>query len=147
MLIFIVVYLKLHKKLSKYIKRFFPSKVQIQRLKKIIYLGLPSALHSFFEVAFFISAVWMAGIIGKNSQAANQIALNLASMTYMVALGVGVAAMIRVGNQRGMMNFIKLREVALSTLLLIIIIDIFFCLIFLILPPYRWPIFQFRLFQ
>ncbi len=136
MLIFIVVYLKLHKNLSKYIKRFFPSKVQIQRLKKIIYLGLPSALHSFFEVAFFISAVWMAGIIGKNSQAANQIALNLASMTYMVALGVGVAAMIRVGNQRGMMNFIKLREVALSTLLLIIIIDIFFCIIFLIFNDY-----------
>ena len=136
MLIFIVVYMKLHKKLSKYIKRFFPSKVQIQRLKKIIYLGLPSALHSFFEVAFFISAVWMAGIIGKNSQAANQIALNLASMTYMVALGVGVAAMIRVGNQRGMMNFIKLREVALSTLLLIIIIDIFFCIIFLIFNDY-----------
>ncbi len=136
MLIFIVFYLKLHKKLSKYIKRFFPSKVQIQRVKKIIYLGLPSALHSFFEVAFFISAVWMAGIIGKNSQAANQIALNLASMTYMVALGVGVAAMIRVGNQRGMMNFIKLREVALSTLLLIIIIDIFFCIIFLIFNDY-----------
>ena len=136
MLIFIVFYLKLHKNLSKYIKRFFPSKVQIQRVKKIIYLGLPSALHSFFEVAFFISAVWMAGIIGKNSQAANQIALNLASMTYMVALGVGVAAMIRVGNQRGMMNFIKLREVALSTLLLIIIIDIFFCVIFLIFNDY-----------
>ena len=136
MLIFIVFYLKLHKKLSKYIKRFFPSKVQIKRVKKIIYLGLPSALHSFFEVAFFISAVWMAGIIGKNSQAANQIALNLASMTYMVALGVGVAAMIRVGNQRGMMNFIKLREVALSTLLLIIIIDIFFCIIFLIFNDY-----------
>jgi len=136
MLTFIVIYLKLHKKLSKYIKRFFPSKVQIQRVKKIIYLGLPSALHSFFEVAFFISAVWMAGIIGKNSQAANQIALNLASMTYMVALGVGVAAMIRVGNQRGMMNYVKLREVALSTLLLIIIIDIFFCLIFLIFNDY-----------
>ena len=73
----------------------------------------------------------MSGFIGKNSQAANQIALNLSSMTYMVALGVGVAAMIRVGNQRGMMNFKKLREVALSTLFLIIIIDIFFCLIFL----------------
>ena len=132
MLAFIVFYLKLHKKLSKYIKRFFPTKVEIERLKKILYLGLPSALHSFFEVAFFISAVWMSGFIGKNSQAANQIALNLSSMTYMVALGVGVAAMIRVGNQRGMMNFKKLREVAISTLLLIIIIDIFFCLIFLI---------------
>ena len=132
MLTFIIFYLKLHKKLSKYIKRFFPTKVEIDRVKKILYLGLPSALHSFFEVAFFISAVWMSGFIGKNSQAANQIALNLSSMTYMVALGVGVAAMIRVGNQRGMMNFRKLREVAISTVLLIIIIDIFFCLIFLI---------------
>ena len=132
MLTFIIFYLKIHKKLSKYIKKFFPTKVEINRVKKILFLGLPSALHSFFEVAFFISAVWMSGFIGKNSQAANQIALNLSSMTYMVALGVGVAAMIRVGNQRGMMNFKKLREVALSTLLLIIIIDIFFCIIFLI---------------
>ena len=132
MLTFIIFYLKLHKKLSKYIIRFFPTKVEIERVKKILYLGLPSALHSFFEVAFFISAVWMSGFIGKNSQAANQIALNLSSMTYMVALGVGVAAMIRVGNHRGMMNFKKLREVSLSTLLLIIIIDIFFCLVFLI---------------
>mgnify|MGYP001214264335 FL=1 len=131
MLTFIIFYLKLHKKLSKHIKKFFPSKVEIKRVKKILYLGLPSALHSLFEVAFFVSAVWMSGFIGKNSQAANQIALNLSSMTYMVALGVGVAAMIRVGNQRGMMNFKKLREVALSTLLLIIIIDIFFCFIFL----------------
>ena len=132
MLTFIIFYLKLHKKLSKYIKSFFPTKVEIHRVKKILYLGLPSALHSFFEVAFFISAVWMSGFIGKNSQAANQIALNLSSMTYMVAIGVGIAAMIRVGNQRGMMNYRKLREVAISTILLIIIIDIFFCLIFLI---------------
>ena len=136
MLLFIIFYLKLHKKLSVYIKRFIPSKVETKRLKKILYLGLPSALHSFFEVAFFISAVWMSGFIGKNSQAANQIALNLASMTYMVALGVGVAAMIRVGNQMGTMNFKKLREVALSTILLIIFIDIVFCLIFLLFNDY-----------
>ena len=136
MLTFIIIYLKLHKKLRHYITKFFPSKVEITRLKKILYLGFPSALHSFFEVAFFISAVWMSGIIGKNSQAANQIALNLSSMTYMIALGVGVAAMIRVGNQRGMLNYRKLREVALSTLLLIIIIDIFFCIIFLTFNNY-----------
>jgi len=132
MLLFIVFYLKMHKRMSKYISKFLPSKLQINRVKKILYLGFPSALHSFFEVAFFISAVWMSGLIGKNSQAANQIALNVSSMTYMVALGVGVAAMIRVGNQRGMMNFKKLRQVALSTLFLIIIIDTIFCAIFLI---------------
>ena len=136
MLIFIIFYLKIHKKLKNYIKRFLPSKIEIKRVKKILYLGLPSALHSFFEVAFFISAVWMSGFIGKNSQAANQIALNLSSMTYMIALGVGVAAMIRVGNQRGLMNYKKLREVALSTLILIIIIDLFFCVVFLLFNNY-----------
>ena len=136
MLIFIIFYLKIHKKLKNYIKRFLPSKIEIKRVKKILYLGLPSALHSFFEVAFFISAVWMSGFIGKNSQAANQIALNLSSMTYMIALGVGVAAMIRVGNQRGIMNYKKLREVALSTLILIIIIDLFFCVVFLLFNNY-----------
>ena len=136
MLIFIIFYLKIHKKLKNYIKRFLPSKIEIKRVKKILYLGLPSAMHSFFEVAFFISAVWMSGFIGKNSQAANQIALNLSSMTYMIALGVGVAAMIRVGNQRGLMNYKKLREVALSTLILIIIIDLFFCVVFLLFNNY-----------
>mgnify|MGYP000194510097 CR=1 FL=1 len=72
-LIFIIFYLKLHKKLSFYVKSFFPKKIISSHIKKIIALGFPSALHSFFEVGFFISAVWMSGLIGKNAQAANQI--------------------------------------------------------------------------
>ena len=44
--------------------------------------------------------------------------------------------MIRVGNQRGLMNYKKLREVALSTLILIIIIDLFFCVVFLLFNNY-----------
>ena len=131
MLIFIIFYLKLHKKLSFYIKNFFPKKIITTHIKKIIALGFPSALHSFFEVGFSICAVWMSGLTGKNAQAANQIALNLSTMTFMVALGVGVAAMIRVGNQRGRMDFKKLREVAISTFVLILFVDIIFCSIFL----------------
>jgi len=49
----------------------------------------------------------------------------------MVALGVGVAAMIRVGNQKGRMDFRKLREVAISTFVLIFLVDVIFCSIFL----------------
>ena len=131
MLIFIIFYLKLHKSLSFYVKSFFPKKIITSHIKKILALGFPSALHSFFEVGFFISAVWMSGLIGKNAQAANQIALNLSTMTFMVALGVGVAAMIRVGNQRGRMDFRKLREVAISTFVLIFFVDVIFCSIFL----------------
>ena len=62
-------------------------------LRKIIDLGAPSAMQMFFEVAIFTAAIWLSGLLGKNPQAANQIALNLSSMTFMVAMGIGVASM------------------------------------------------------
>jgi len=101
-------------------------------LKKLINLGFPSALQMFFEVAIFTSAIWLSGILGKNPQAANQIALNLSSMTFMVAMGFGVAAMIRVGNQKGLQRFRELRRIAISIFLLSIMLAAVFALLFLV---------------
>ena len=99
-------------------------------LRKLINLGAPSAMQMFFEVAIFTSAIWLSGLLGKNPQAANQIALNLSSMTFMVAMGLGVASMVRVGNQKGLQNFKELRRIAFSIFLLGILLAIFFALIF-----------------
>ena len=101
-------------------------------LKKLLNLGFPSAMQMFFEVAIFTSAVWLSGILGKNPQAANQIALNLASMTFMVAMGFSVAAMIRVGNQKGLKNFKELRKVAISIGLLTSILALLFAVFFIL---------------
>jgi len=86
----------------------------------------------FFEITFFTSAIWMSGLLGKDPQAANQIALNLTSMTYMVALGLGVTAMIRVGNEKGRQNFIALRRVAMSNFLLVFLMSSLFCFFFIV---------------
>ena len=83
-------------------------------LKKILNLGLPSAMQMFFEVAIFTAAIWLSGLLGKNAQAANQIALNLSSMTFMIAMGLSVTAMIRVGNQKGLKNYVELQRIAKS---------------------------------
>ena len=99
-------------------------------LKKIINLGAPSAMQMFFEVAIFTAAIWLSGTLGKNPQAANQIALNLSSMTFMVAMGLGVAAMIRVGNQKGLQNFTELRRIAYSIFLFGILLAVGFAVIF-----------------
>ena len=99
-------------------------------LKKIINLGAPSAMQMFFEVAIFTAAILLSGTLGKNPQAANQIALNLSSMTFMVAMGLGVAAMIRVGNQKGLQNFIELRRIAYSIFLFGILLAVGFAVIF-----------------
>src|SRR5690606_33345741 len=101
-------------------------------LKKIIDLGFPSAMQMFFEVAIFTSAIWLSGTLGKNAQAANQIALNLSSMTFMVATGLSVAGMIRVGNQKGLQNFIELRRIAISIFLLGVILAVIFALTFVL---------------
>ncbi len=99
-------------------------------LKKIINLGAPSAMQMFFEVAIFTAAIWLSGTLGKNPQAANQIALNLSSMTFMVAMGLSVAAMIRVGNQKGLQSYVDLRRIAYSIFLFGIILAVSFAVIF-----------------
>lgn len=111
------------------IKLFVLDKLMI---KKLINLGAPSAMQMFFEVAIFTAAIWLSGLLGKNSQAANQIALNLSSMTFMVAMGLGVASMIRVGNQKGLKNYIELRRIAFSLFLLGTIMAVGFGLLFFV---------------
>ncbi|QTE22937.1 MATE family efflux transporter [Polaribacter cellanae] len=101
-------------------------------IKRIINLGSLSAMQMFFEVAIFTAAIWLSGLLGKNPQAANQIALNLSSMTFMVAMGLSVASMIRVGNQKGLQNFKELRRIAFSLFLLGTLFAIFFALVFFI---------------
>ena len=101
--------------------------------KKLINLGFPSALQMLFEVGIFTAAIWISGVLGKNFQAANQIAFNLSAMTFMVGVGLGVAAMIRAGNQKGLSDFISLRRITLSIFLLTLLIEIVFASLFFIL--------------
>lgn len=98
----------------------------------LVNLGFPSSLQVFFEVAIFTAAIWLSGVLGKNAQAANQIALNLSSMTYMVGVGLGVAAMVRVGNQKGLQRFRDLRRIGKSIFLLTFLIEIVFAILFIL---------------
>ncbi len=130
MVVFIWGFLKSKKKFKPYVERFSFSNIKKGILKKIINLGFPSALQMLFEVAVFTAAIWLSGALGKNPQAANQIALNLSSMTFMIAMGLGVVAMIRVGNQKGLRHFKDLRRIALSIFLLVFLLDVVFALLF-----------------
>jgi MATE family multidrug resistance protein len=132
MVIYLWFMLARHKKSRSYvlhIKIFTLSKTM---LMKLVNLGFPSAMQMFFEVAVFTAAIWLSGILGKNPQAANQIALNLSSMTFMVAMGFGVVAMIRVGNQKGLRQFTELRRIAFSIIIQTTILGAIFALLFVL---------------
>ena len=102
-------------------------------IAKVFNMGYPSALQMFFEVGMFAGGIILTGMIGTKAQAANQISLNLATMTYMVAVGLSVTATIRVGNQKGLKDFVSLKRIAMSVLLLMLIIDVFLAAGFILL--------------
>ena len=132
MLVFLHYILEIHPKFKSYFKDFSFDEIKKSKLKKIISLGFPSALQMLFEVTLFTAAIWLSGSLGKNSQAANQIALTMASTTFMFAMGFSVAAMIRVSNQKGLRDFKKLIVVARSIFLLAILLETVFGVFFVI---------------
>ncbi len=133
MVVFMHYIMKNNTQLNPYFKNFSFREIKKTMLKKIASLGIPSAMQMLFEVALFTAAIWLCGSIGKTSQAANQIALTLATTTFMFAMGLSVAATIRVGNNKGLMDYKNLIIVARSVFLLAIILETFFGLLFVIL--------------
>jgi MATE family multidrug resistance protein len=70
-------------------------------LAELARLGFPAALQMLAEVGAFSCATMLCGRMGSVPAAAHQIALNLASLSYMVPLGVSHAAAVRVGQGLG----------------------------------------------
>ena len=133
MLIFIVLILRSKDKFAPFFKRLKLIEIHKKVFYEIINLGFPTAMQMLFEVGIFTAAIWLAGTLGTIDQAANQIALNLSSMTFMIAVGLGVTATIRVGNQKGLQNFSNLRRISFSIFLQVFIIEFFFAIGFIVL--------------
>jgi MATE family multidrug resistance protein len=76
-------------------------RLEFWRIKILLRLGLPAALQLLLEIGAFAMATFLIGRLGAVPLAGHQIALNVASFTYMVPLGIGSAAAIRVGHAVG----------------------------------------------
>jgi len=133
MMVFMIWILNTRNKFKPFFVWLKINEIRKDIFAKIISLGFPTAMQMLFEVGVFTAAIWLAGTMGTIDQAANQIALNLSSMTFMIAVGLGVTATIRVGNQKGLKNFTELRRISFSIFLQVLIIECFFALAFILL--------------
>lgn len=105
-------------------------------IKKILSLGLPSGFQYFFEVGAFSFAVIMVGWLGTKQLAAHQIAINLASISFMAVLGISVAGSIRVGNAVGKKDITETRRAGFTASLLGASIMLFSGIIFILFRNY-----------
>jgi MATE family multidrug resistance protein len=101
-------------------------------ISRILKIGIPTGFQFIFEVSAFSTAAIMMGWIGVNALAGHQIALNLASISYMMATGLATAGMIRVSNQVGKGDMKAMRQAGLVVFGMVVVFMFASALIFFV---------------
>ncbi|MDW7691930.1 MATE family efflux transporter [Flammeovirgaceae bacterium SG7u.111] len=96
----------------------------------LVKMGMPIGFQFTLEVAAFSIGTIMLGWIGEVQLAAHQIALSMASLTYMMANGLASATTVRVSNLYGENNFKEVRNAGVASLHLVVVYMAFCGLLF-----------------
>jgi len=75
--------------------------IESSRLRRLVLLGAPAGAQIFVEVSIFGAVTFLIGVMGKLPLAGHEIALNCASLTFMVPFAISAAAAVRVGQALG----------------------------------------------
>jgi len=78
-----------------------PLSLDMARVRRLVRLGLPAGTQMLIEVGVFAAATALAGRVSATSLAAHQIAIHMASATFMIPYGLASAAAVRVGHALG----------------------------------------------
>ena len=97
----LVVYLLWYDRKHKTELLSTPLQPNLQRIRRLVALGVPAALQQTAEVTVFALVATLIARLGAIPQAGHQIALNTVALTYMVPLGLSAAAAVRVGQALG----------------------------------------------
>ncbi len=95
-----------------------PRRLEIGRLRRLAGLGLPAAVQVTLEVGVFAMVTALAARLAPATLAGHQIVLNVASVTFMVPLGVGSAGAVRVGHAVGRLDASGARQAGWAALAL-----------------------------
>jgi MATE family multidrug resistance protein len=108
------------------------ARVTVHRVWALLKLGVPTGFQYIFEVSAFAISAWIIGTYGATALAAHQVAISLASISYMAATGLGAAATIRIGQYLGQRDHRAAREAATSLFGLTVLFMTFTGLLFLV---------------
>ena len=86
----------------------------IAPLMRMLRLGIPIGVQYLLEYGAFAAAALLMGVLGTTQMAAHQIAINLASFTFMVPLGVSTATAVMVGHAIGAGDEAQARRSAIA---------------------------------
>lgn len=108
-------YVMFNRRFQAYRQLAWRAAIDAAVIKRLLALGIPGGAQLIFETSAFALAAVMIGWLGSKALAAHQIAINLASISFMVAIGISSASAIRVGHAQGQSNFLKVRNIGKSS--------------------------------
>lgn len=132
MLVAIIFYVLNSNKLKQYDPSFHFKRFDFGMMKRILRIGIPSGSQYLFESGAFITSAFLIGMMGKIPLAAHQIAINLASISFMIFLGISMTASVRIAGELGKKDEYGVKVVGYSALFLSTLSFIFTGLIFII---------------
>jgi multidrug resistance protein, MATE family len=103
-------------------------------LAELFHLGVPIGITMMFEVALFNAATLAMGTFGIAPLAAHQIAITIPSLTFMIPLGIGLAATVRVGLAAGAGDTYGARRAGLTAMGMGAIFMLAMALLLLVFP-------------
>ncbi len=121
-----------HPRYKRYLYLAYFQRLSKAIANKIIRLAAPISGQMVMEVFAFAFSSIMTGWISAEAQAAHQIALGLASISFMIVAGFSSGATIRVSHQKAVNNFHNLKQVALASIHMVLIFMSFCSLIFVL---------------
>ncbi|MDR2039803.1 MAG: MATE family efflux transporter [Bacteroidales bacterium] len=110
--VFALVYFICKPKLNEYFRNFKREYFSWDRIRTLLSVGFPISLQMFMEGAAFALTTIMMGWIGTIEIASNQIALTISNFAFMIVIGLGAAATIRISHEYGRGDYRELKKAA-----------------------------------
>lgn len=131
MAISMMAYVYYHRRFAPYRTGFSFGSYTRPLISKMLHIGLPAGSQFIFEAGAFGMSALMMGWIGTTALAGHQIAINLATISYMTTSGLGAAATIRVGNFLGKKDRTNLRASAYTMIGMAVVVMTAWALLFI----------------
>ena len=112
--------------------------IKWKQIRELLHIGIPSGMQYAMEAGAFAVSGIMVGWLGATAQASHQIALNIASFSFMASLGLAQGGSIRVSHAFGRNDLPAMRRIGISTIYGGFAYG-FFCVAYFILLRYQLP--------
>lgn len=122
------------RQLAPYWRGFNAEATRLLSYLRLLRIGMPIGVHQSIEILLFTTAALLMGRMGVAQLAGHQISINVASLAFMVPLGISGAATTRVGNAIGRQDMAGARRAASACVILGGGVMVLFAILFAVFP-------------